>query len=452
MTRFELSIHSDYVPTWGAYEGIREVVQNGLDGQADGYPMTIDHDGKHTLTVASAGAQLDRSVWLMGKTSKSGGNHIGCHGEGLKVGCLALIRAGRKVVIRNGTEDWHISLQESRAFPGQQVLTVSPRKSRTPGADFTVQIECSTEEWADYQRNFLALMPELQQIETRWANILLDPSLKGRIYVKGIFIEEKENCSYGWNFLQADTDRDRRMISSFDFSYGAAQAIQGAWGNDDRMDNETVLDLLQSGGLDAEGLGRHYIPTAMKIAVGATFKRIHGEKAVPVMSSSQATEVGHMGRYGVIVSKAAFGFFEGHPDLDIAILRATCKAEIVRTYGLEDLNPIERAVYDMGGGLVDVAGSSLGFEPLRNRLSIVDFRTDDVLGIHKSEPDESACQISIARSTLQSLETFLQILVHELAHDKGGDGDVRHERAEGELFSRIIARSLQGYVPTPSAA
>jgi hypothetical protein len=84
MAKFQLTISAGYVEDWGLHEGVREIIQNALDGQQDGCPMTIDHSGD-TLTVSNQGARLDRSVWLLGNSSKNADSHRGHFGEGLKL-------------------------------------------------------------------------------------------------------------------------------------------------------------------------------------------------------------------------------------------------------------------------------------------------------------------------------------------------------------------------------
>ena len=83
--KFQLTIATNYCSTWGAWEGCRELVQNGLDAQDDGAEMKVSHH-IDTFRVVSQGVKLDARVWLMGTTSKSSGGYRGHFGEGLKLG------------------------------------------------------------------------------------------------------------------------------------------------------------------------------------------------------------------------------------------------------------------------------------------------------------------------------------------------------------------------------
>jgi len=64
------------------------------------------------LRIENEGAHLSREALLFGTTSKMGrADLIGKFGEGLKLGVLALVRAGRPVTIRSGSEVWNPTSQ-----------------------------------------------------------------------------------------------------------------------------------------------------------------------------------------------------------------------------------------------------------------------------------------------------------------------------------------------------
>jgi hypothetical protein len=444
MAKFQLTISSEYVSDWSAYEGVRESIQNALDGKDAGHPMHISYSGSSsTLNIANFGVRLDRSVWLMGSTSKAGTDARGHFGEGLKLGALALVRAGRKLRIVNDDEDWLCTLEESKAFPGQQVLTVTTRKRPTPLGAFSVQVLCSKEEWSEWQDAFIDLKPRaLKSIAAGGVQILTDPTERGRCYVKGIFVEEKPDLYAGYNFNRdVRTDRDRRVMNSFDFDFHAGNAWISAL-TDGEITPIEILAMLQSAAPDAKATGNRYCPASGIEAVGDAWTALHGASSVPVLDQAGATEAGHYGRIGIIASSATCAFFEDHPTLSLKSLRAAKRNDVTATYGLSDLTYAERAVYQAAIETIAPTLNSMGITPIAPRLSLVDFQCGDVLGLHRFDREESVHQVLVARRTLDSLPRFLQVLVHEIAHDFGGDGEVAHERAEGEIFSKVISRLL----------
>lgn len=440
MAKFQLTISSDYVSDWGAYEGVREAIQNALDGRDAGHPMHISHSG-NTLNIANFGVRLDRSVWLMGTTSKAGTDARGHFGEGLKLGALALVRAGRKLRIVNDDEDWLCTLEDSKAFPGQQVLTVTTRKRPTPLGAFSVQIECSEDEWLRYRDCFIDLKPAVQSIDTGSVQILTEPLERGRCYVRGIFVEDKPDLAVGYNLVGGDikTDRDRRIINSFDFSYATGCAWINAF-TDQKIDASRFLAILQGGTPDARAIANRYCPANAIERAGAEWLRIHGDRAIPVEDQAGANEAGHYGRVGVITSSEVCSFFEEHGELSLKSLRAQKRNDVTATYGLLDLSLEERAVYQMALEAISPTLDAMGITPVATRLSIVDFKSDEVLGLHCWDREAMTHQIQVARRALGDLQDFLRVLVHEVAHDFGGDGEVSHERAEGRIFSGVISR------------
>lgn len=448
MARFQLSISSAYVPDWGAAEGIREIIQNGLDGQQDGHRLTIQHRNG-TLTVRNEGVRLSRSVWLMGASSKASGSYIGHWGEGLALGALALVRSGRRLRFLNDDEAWSVRLARDPVFGGEPVLTVSTRQLRQRSGAFSVEIELSETEWQQQRRAFLALTPAQRAIDGGHTRILLDPALQGRCYVKGILVETRAGLAAGYDFSAASTDRDRRMINSFDFDYYTAAAWAHACRND-LITPEQLLDLLEGGSSDAKGLAERSVPQDVIDAVAIVYAERHGRLAIPVASYAEVSEAGHAGRVGIIATPALCGFFSAHPALSLQKLRSERRAEVATTYRDSDLSARESALRIFVVGLIEAASIPLGFAPLGERLEIVEFRSDEILGVN-ARSGAGASAIRVARRALASLEDSLRVLVHELAHDRGGDGDVQHERAEGEIFSRLVALALDN-PPHPGAA
>ena len=140
-THVALSLTEDYCPSWGVWEGVRELIQNvhdgalesggtswsetGEDSFASGEAATITYDrARQRLVLINRSVGLQRRVLLLGSSQKSDSLHaIGQFGEGMKVGNLALLREGRRVEMLTGDEHWHWTRRVDDAF-GVRVLTV----------------------------------------------------------------------------------------------------------------------------------------------------------------------------------------------------------------------------------------------------------------------------------------------------------------------------------------
>lgn len=453
MSKFELSLSTDYVPSWGVYEGVREIIQNALDSQEDGFPMRIipPTDTNPTLTILNDGACLDRSVWLMGVTSKGSGDRRGCHGEGLKVGALALARAGRRISLVNGSEGWRVSLEFSRVFSDRQVLTVYTRKLAADSGGFGAKIQLSPGEWAEYKRAFLDLDSGISRLATKETELLLDENQRGRLYVKGILVEERSGLAFGYNFLSVSTDRDRRMIGSFDFDWYISRCWiealeQGGVGPDE------MLEFLHGDTADARGFNSVHVPQSAHEAVARSWHAAYGDGIIPVQIEAQLNEAEHIGRVGRVAPGPVYAFFSGYEPLSLDLLKQSSRARVLREHRSNDLSDQELNHLASAITVIEPQLKSLGIDSIHHRLHVVDFSNPDVLGLHIAS--EGRTGIYIGRSVLaDSLRKTIQVLVHEIAHDRGGDGSASHERTEGALFSAIVAdlaTNLQQFHHTPA--
>lgn len=128
--KVELTIKVDYLPKWGALEGLRELIQNGKDAETEfRAPLEVRHrKDTNVLVIENDGCTIPHEALLFGHTSKLGrSGMIGKFGEGLKLGVLALVRAGHTVRIRSGSEVWIPKIERSEKF-NADVLTVTIEK------------------------------------------------------------------------------------------------------------------------------------------------------------------------------------------------------------------------------------------------------------------------------------------------------------------------------------
>jgi hypothetical protein len=460
MAKFQLTISADYVSSWGVYEGIREVIQNALDGDQDGFTMEIvpPTDTNHALIVKSHGAQLDRAVWLMGTTSKGDGNHRGCYGEGLKLGALALARAGRRITFANGSEDWRVRLEPSKAFGDRPVVTVYTVKRAAFSDCLSVRIECSPAEWGEYSKAFLDLRPGSKVVKggSYSGDLLLDDDRIGQLFVKGILVETRDGYSFGYNFPSASTDRDRRIINSFDLDYYTAATWEDALlSGNNLITPELVLDFLMASPADAACFRTRQPKPPAQALVAEAWQQRFGSDAIPVQDQAGVDAASHFGRHGVIAPAPVIEFFKGSSTMCLEAMRRANATKVTMTYRPGDLGATEIRNFSLAIDLIGLHVNAVpGLKPLTGRTSVVEFSNPKVLGMHcpiENAPGESA--IYIARHCLSSLPRTLEILAHEAAHDAGADGSANHQRAEGALFSHMVASLVESEIfPVPVAA
>ena len=112
---------------------------------------------------------------------------IGKFGEGLKLGVLALVRAGHPVRIRSGSEVWVPSIERSEKFQAD-VLVFEIEKGRAEKDRVSIEIgKITAGEWAEFKKCFLFLSKPLKDdaIATEYGTLLMTAEYAGKLFVKG---------------------------------------------------------------------------------------------------------------------------------------------------------------------------------------------------------------------------------------------------------------------------
>jgi hypothetical protein len=279
--RIQLTMSKNYRPSWGVWEGVREVAQNFLDAHDEGYEGEVTHKND-VLTFVNRGADLrPAQMVLLGEGTKAGSKARGEHADGLKVGLLALVRGGHRVTIKVGGKLWNATIEKSRQY-SREVLTLESRNCRAfNGVEIKIW-GISEELWRGFRKNLLPLRgEEYGKVETSHGNILLDPSERGRLYVKGIFVCRKDGLSYGYDFhREVSLDVDRRIVGSFDLAWNTSRMVSEAFHRRD-FDVDQYLEVLSRGKSEAE-YASSFVGARDFELVERAWEERHGMRAVPV--------------------------------------------------------------------------------------------------------------------------------------------------------------------------
>ena len=438
MARFELSMNERYAPSWGEWEGIREFVQNLLDSDDMGYGMEVDHKAGW-LTLCNRGCRLDTSAWLLGKTSKRGTSQRGEHGDGLKVGTLALIRAGVEVKIFNNDEIWTPALERSEAFAGETVLVIRTRKRRADDygdrgqSDFTVKIKVSKEEWNEYRQKFLPLADITAAQRTvipGEGSLLIGPEWKGKIFARGIYICT-EQLEYGYDFDGLELDRDRQRVSQWDLHYHIS-ALMATLAKRDGTWAATTYAMLTAEQGDVADLGNQmdYRHADYASQIAACFAAEHGKDAVPVADGGEADKVAHFGLQAVVVPRNLGKVLsKTYGELDRILSKALDDSG--KRILVADLEPAERSVYRQVINLLGLA--NVATWEMMEEIRVFEFAAGAAAPAGTYHADSG--EIRIRRDVLGTVNDFLGVAIHELAHVSGMGED--HLRSVEAAWRRV---------------
>lgn len=437
MAKIELSLNVHYLPEWNAWHGIRELIQNGRDAaiQFDA-PLTVDHTASNYLVITNRGTQLPHEVLLLGTTTKADDTTtIGKFGEGLKLGVLALVRAGHSVLIQSGDENWRPFIERSDKFKADVLkfeITKSQRSTST--SEVRIKVGGVTKEiWRELRDRFLFLVDfkPNERVEVSSGQLLLGERFRGKVFVKGIFVQDRASA-FGYDFCDATVDRDRKMIGSWDLEYLTSKVWREA--SVKRPDlMPTFLDLCERNDADVAYL-KHTsdIPDEAISSAVEQFQTRHGADAVPVKTLAESADIEHLGKRGVVVSESLSALLTKKLG-DIEQVKKDLASEATKFYGWHELADAEKATLTWA---VERVAKAAKIDGLLNNVDVVDFRSGTLLGQFK------AGRYLLAKKELHSREEVLATLIHEVAHNNGGDGDKGHVAAIEMLWTAVVREIL----------
>lgn len=436
--RIELSIKTTYLPGWRTKEGIRELLQNAKDAEMEfSAPMKILHNGKG-LRISNEGAILPHEALLMGHTTKlDNPNMIGQFGEGLKIAALCLTRAGHTIKIFSGNEIWKPILIRSTSFQAE-VLAFDISKGKDCGGVIVEVGQIPLSEWTDMRNNFLFLMDKIDSVKVQgYGDILLDPVMRGKLYVKGIFVQNEPRFNFGYNLHNAPTDRDRKVISQYDLNWRLATIWSRAVsGRPDLIPK--LYDMMAAEAIDTLSLSASYVldmSQDAKDGLVKIFQDTFGTNAVPVANIMESKDIGHLGRTGIVLAPGLAAALQVLMGLDGGIdsLKKKLGAEIVCRHSWTDLTELEQKNLEQAVVIIKSAGEEV---PMTH-LEIATFLSPKQYGLWSNG------RIILSKTILADLAQTLATLIHEYAHhlSEKGDGDKSHiahiERIWTNVFKSI---------------
>lgn len=441
MATYELTISPDYVPTWGIQEGVREILQNAIDADTAGYPMSYTYDEtRNVLKIENEGGKLYYSTLLMGETTKAGqANQIGEFGEGYKLGILALLRAGKQVKIFNRCSDmpqkWEASLTYSEKYTSKILCIKTINLQPQAINKLTFQIEDITpDEWDECKRIFLhfkGAYGHYNKYQTYVGDVLEGEDVKGCLFVSDILISKDEKLWYGYNFKPQfiTLNRDRSIIDRWSRDNGISR-IWNHLGNEDKY-IAMIENMLINNADDVASIGsRWYVNKNLTQKIAERFKEKHGQNAHPVSCDTEEKSLGFYNVRGIIAPKVYADLIEQSIGTCNQIIE-TKKQTPVKSVEIEDLNEQEKCSLLIAKELINKENV------LPHKVLVVEFHDRNVMG------RVSNGTIEVSRYILSDLKTTLITLIHEYSHISGEDGTVNFQEAQNELWAKIVVRMLR---------
>lgn len=439
----ELTIGPNYIPDWGAWEAIREFIQNTLDANQCGYKMEIRRNPNGTLVLRNEGARLQYSDLVLGSSSKADGSFRGQYGEGFKLAMMVLCRMARDngsteppIRIKTGSEMWRPTLVKSKNF-GTEVLNIEVTSVQEDNG-ITVYIpNISDALWKIIQNRVMELSDHMK-ISSWYGDVLLDKPSQNQLYVKGLWIcdlftDLGQSAKFGYNINAAKVDRDRKMAQADSLTQGfrflvadllREKKITGSW----------LLDILlddQSGnGFESNAL--MYCQNDIRDAICDAWKIKFGD-AYAVTNSSSFNNVTALGGKAVEVSFNLAWIVSPVADSNKFVKEVSLTPK--KIHSSEEIfkaEPLIRVCIDIAQEMLEAPFDQF-------TVDIVDFHTEDLHGTCSYAKKH----ICISKSKCEDLAEFMAVLIHEIAHlDGSEDLTKRHvdniQKIGGMLVAHLV--------------
>lgn len=299
--RYELGMSLDYVAQWGIVDAVREIFQNALDEEIQNpenkWYFNYDKNSQ-ILRIGNKLGRLSANSLLLGQSSKRNDeNTIGQHGEGYKVATIVLLRndCSVKVYNYNEKEIWTGKIIKSRRYQANigvfDIEKISLWKS-VPENSLIFEISNISEEvYNQIKEKNLWLQDDLGEcISCEYGRLLLDKRYKGKVYVKGLFVCDKSQLSYGYDLVPnlVSLDRDRGLVDSFNLQYQLGRFFSS-------IDDVEILNKVKDT-WDGELLRYHIdivSASAVKLCnnVHSEFVRKYGDDAIPVTTTEEFNDL-----------------------------------------------------------------------------------------------------------------------------------------------------------------
>jgi len=439
--KIPLTIEDVYVQDWGLFEGVREFMQNGRDATRDGCTFDVVYlSDSNTIRARTVGAKLTHRSLLLGSSTKRDRNDmLGNKGEGYKVGSLALIRLGKGIKIRTGTELWVPAVEFSKKF-GANVLVFDIDGGRKDINEVSVDITGVTQdEWDSIKRRFLFIDDDGKRIVESPVGAAIMDGL-GQVFVDGIEVCTLEKFHHGYNFRPQDVklDRDRRLVGSWEAHQLTAKIWEALYMRSTREFCDQVDKMLADNVPDIEHFRYEWcVGMNTRKQVAERFKEKMGGPIIPVKTESEEREIEFYGRKGVVVDAEPLRSILEKEVGTIEQVKRELADEIKSEHTMVSLEPEEAKNFVMALEFVSKATKRAGLT-ITQDITIAEFRLPSTMGMRKQG------KIYISRNTLISFQEALKTLVEEVAHEYGGDGTHDHVERMHEIYANGVAAMIEG--------
>ncbi|MGH2807166.1 MAG: ATP-binding protein [Actinomycetota bacterium] len=435
---FDLNIE-EVLDNWEVSHAIREVISNALDEQvlSDTKDIEIYRDGSDWV-IRDYGRGLEIAHFTLNENKEKLAREsgvIGKFGVGLKDALATFHRRG--VEVRITSHHGSYSLRETTKHSFEGITTLHVAYDETPrdmeGTEF--RLTGVTDEQMDEAMSFfLKFNGEEPVDETRYGQILWPTKVGGRVYISGVFASEEPNFLFSYNVtdltqaMKKRLNRERLNVGRTTYTDRVKAILKESTSpevheqlmdqvlerNRSQMKDEMqwieivqmALTLLHTND-DVLFVAEHELHTHPDVMDHA---RRDGLRLVIITNAEKRKLKEQAEAGGVQVRLLEDYIKEFNESFTYAFVEA------------DELDPAERAVFDMTGRLLGLVGAAEKAPPVKISETLRLDR-DDTEGVW----DPDIASIVIKRGQLRLQRSYAATLLHEIGHALTGTVDATRE-------------------------
>ncbi len=282
-----LNVSDRYVPKWGAWEVVREIVTNAMDACSD-WELT-QHSDDHVSIFTSTAPRLG-DILVIGQGSKElGGLEIGQFGEGLKLAALTCVRAGGKFKV---TTPFGLVTFFLKELPEYEANVLHCEIDSSVSAS---EVGCNI----DIRMMDIGTVSAGRFLKNK-AGGKLKPTSESHLnlFLKGVWISRtQESAIFDWNLVDATINRDRNVVDRHQVRQEVCDIMCDGM---EVHDAEELLRCPES--FEAESMSHCYFPSMdLKQIFKRAFHKVFGENTVlAVLGNDRANEYAVLKGFNVV--------------------------------------------------------------------------------------------------------------------------------------------------------
>ena len=296
-TRQPTNLLSTYRKQWAEWDVLRELLSNSYDATKCWVKLKGDSE-KTIVSDDGNGLTLGQLIYL-GANENKGIEAIGKFGEGLKVSLAVTVRKGYKVSIRSKDYVAVVEAEEPlfKVESGAKsiVFYVLEGLEECKGTTITIYgLPLETSE--SLIKDKFLIDYEDSVICEGGTTTILSGKYKGKLFCKGVYVQDLVNANYGYDIKKLTLNTDRQASNSADTLKYIAYDLDAI------QDKEKIKDYFEQLVSNQGCLERQATTIYLNSKIKETFEEMH--LGLPIYDSKLEGELRHYGKRPLLLPEA----------------------------------------------------------------------------------------------------------------------------------------------------